>query len=202
MAERNEEIHVNSAIRDVARQRPKERGLTLVEALIGVLIIVVIAASLLPLLTRAVAMNMEGHDYTAAANAGRASLEEFMQMPFRSDRLTVPDGQLQRVLLDYWYANPGEEPAWHTTLPADGSDPIWTRRAVVEQFSLDAQQDNGRLEDGDPAGEDDERLDGSAPADIVQLKRIQTTITSGWAEGGSSVFRPAREVELEIVKSF
>ena len=153
---------------DPRENRPaiqREQGLSLVEVLIAMLLLSFIALGLLPLMQTSVQRNSEAGSYSNITNACKTTIETFQQLPFRAAALTIPPGQTQLLVTDFW--DPGTR-SWELAKPALPPPPtprlpVWQRVRTLEQFSLGDLLDDETL---------DIPLDGDTMADFVHLKRL------------------------------
>lgn len=167
--------------RDLARPRGRqtggESGFSLIEVLVAALILLVIALGLVPLYSRAIRSNVEGFDYTRVTNSAKSRAEEFLQYGFSSERMSVPGGQSEREIEDFYSA---DEHKWVETLEA-GDTALFTRTTTIRQFS---------------ATDTDTPLDGDAPPDAVHLKEISVAV-----EGGGGPFGPGKTILVRVLKA-
>lgn len=119
------------------RTRRLQGGFSLIEVMVAAAILLVIALGLIPLYTRSIRSNVEGFDYTQVANSARSRADEFFQLPFNSSRLTVPNGETELCVEDFYshgehrwieLAQCGDKPSGDTAL--------FTRTTTVRQFGI------------------------------------------------------------------
>jgi type II secretory pathway pseudopilin PulG len=174
-----------------------QSGLTLVETLIATVLLFVIAIGILPLFARAMAMNSKGNSTTIATNAARSTLERYLQLDFNAPELTLSNDASTR--LETWeYFDEGDRDStgderWvavggEGAIPGDPSV-SYSRQVAVQQFASGDLLDDGLL---------DTPLRGDAPADDVQLKRIQVTVRGRRATGPA--LGPVPAITLQTVK--
>lgn len=125
----------------MTRSRPQQRGFSLIEVMVAAAILLVIALGLIPLYTRSIRSNVEGFDYTQVANSARSRADEFFQLPFGSTRLTVPAGQPELQVQDFYsHAEHRwmEQAEWDTAQDDDVA--LFTRTTTVRQFGVGDMQ--------------------------------------------------------------
>lgn len=150
------------------RPRRREAGFTLVEGLIATAMLMTIAIGILPLYTRSMMNNEAGSDYTTITNAAKERAEEFFQLPFDSDPLTILAGT-ERVFDEYYSMNDKTwKPGTQADADAAGDPPLMTRTTTVRQFNV-----NDLVTP----------LDETAPAGAVQLKEVTVVARSTRAGG-------------------
>ena len=88
-------------------------------------------------------------------------MEEFLQLPFNDERMTVPAGGNVLEIVEHW--DNGTD-AWLPGPAVDGSP--WERITRVRQFSVNDLAD-GFL---------DNPLSGSVPAEQIHLKEIEVEV--------------------------
>ena len=173
------------------RRHSRAAGMSLIEVLVAVLIMVAIALGVLPLFTRSIRQNREGANYMNLTNVARSTLESYMQLGFDDPRLAVPVGENALERHEYW--DEGDS-TWKPmadaeTLPA-GKNVRWQRTIEVQQFSAGDFVDNGQL---------DNPLDGGFSPEFVQLKVVRVFVRPRWR--ADFAFGRPTPVALEIVKA-
>lgn len=142
---------------------PLAGGFTVIEVLVAAVLLLMIAVGVLPLFTRSIVSNAEGFDHSQVANFARARAEEFFQLPFNSDELTLTSGT-ERVFDEYYSQNRSEWVDGDTAPPDDNA--LWTRTTTIRQFSV--------VDLATP-------LADTAPAGNVHLKEITVAVQSSRA---------------------
>ena len=135
------------------------RGFTVVEVLIAAALLLAIALGLLPLYIRGIISNVEGFDHTQVANAARTRGEEFYQLPFNSEPLTLLAGT-ERIYDEYFSE---QTRAWLPGTVPVGEAALFTRTTTIRQFNVN-----------DLATP----LDNVATPATVHLKEIVVTVQS------------------------
>lgn len=112
------------------------KGFSLIEALMAAVVVLMIAVGVLPMFTRATINNVAGIDYTRVTNEARSRGEEFFQLAFNSEPLTLLVGS-DRVYDEYFALETDE---WKDGTLADatsaGDTPLWTRTTTIRQFNV------------------------------------------------------------------
>jgi len=167
-----------------------ERGMSLVEALIAMALLLLVAIGILPLFTRAMVNNAAGSEATAVANHARHRLEELGQLPFNNLAMTIEDGN-ERLTADVYYSgdfNAQGDETWAQAGSGSGAQ-LRDRVSRVRQFELvdppgavDSDLDGvvdgfGGFGDEDRDGEFDDPLGPVDPA-AVDLKEISVELVS------------------------
>lgn len=157
------------------------RGFSLIEVLIAAVIFLIIALGVLPLFATAIRSNLSGRDATDVSNLGKSQVEELLQVPFDSARLTVPAGQAWGCTAEYWSMvqkqwKPLPAPTTQCVTAnvalgnvAANDSALWIRTTQVRQFALGDMQSTGTVNP----------LSGGAPAGSVHLKEIVVEVRSG-----------------------
>ena len=174
-----------------ARARSRQRGMSLIEVLVAVLIMATVALSIIPLFIRAIRQNHDGATYNDVTNVARSALEEVVRHDFNAPELTVDVGTQKRTKqvfdrgLQRWVDSTASMPA-----PSDPTKPhLYERWVTVEQFRGGDFNDDGYLDDPLPAGTNPMQ---------VNLKRIRVMVRPLL---GSSFFGRPAPTTLEIIKA-
>jgi type II secretory pathway pseudopilin PulG len=171
----------------------REAGFSMIETLIAAGILLIIALGLIPLFARAISDNATGADSTQASNHGKTQLEDFIQLPFNHQNLTIAGGATSLQTAESWAlgssgigdANEG----WWPGVPTGRGTILWTRRTQVQQFSVEDALD-GRL---------DAPLAGNAQPIFVHLKQVDVVLDSA-KQGGLLGSGP--DVTFRVLKPF
>jgi prepilin-type N-terminal cleavage/methylation domain-containing protein len=172
-----------------ARRSHEQAGMSLIEVLIAVLIMVVIAIGLLPLFNRSIRQNRDGSNYMELTNVARSTLEEYSQLDFNAQGLAVPAGQTMLLRHEYWS---NAESRW-LPLPDPNNPPAtarWQRSVQIEQFTAGDLVEDRALDDP---------LDGDTPEEFVHLKRIRVTVRPRWT--AFDIFGRPTPIALQVVKT-
>lgn len=168
-------------------------GFSVVESLIASLILLIIALGLIPLFARALRDNTAGADATQASNHGRARLEEYQQLPFNNQSLTLAAGSTTLGRNESWaqgtQTDVGDE-GWFDGAPSGRGLLLWSRTTTVRQFGIN-DLDDGRLNNPLPGG--------TQPA-FVHFKEVEVRLESERPD--SSPLGPGREVTFRVIKPF
>lgn len=146
----------------------RDRGFSLVEVAIASVFLLVIMLGIVPLFTRAMSNNLSGFDYTRVSNAARERAEEFFQLPFNSEPLTINAGTERAFDEFYSYNNDTWLDGTEADAAAAGDKALLTRRTVVRQFNV-----NDLVTP----------LDNTAPPGAVQIKEITVAVQATPAVG-------------------
>jgi type II secretory pathway pseudopilin PulG len=170
-------------------------GFSLVESLIAALILLVIALGIFPLFARALRDNTTGADATQASNHGRASLEEYQQLPFNNQALAIAPGDTTLIRDESWAQGTrdvfgDDDEGWWPGAPSGHGLLLWTRTTTVRQFGIN-DLDDGRLTNPLPGG--------TQPA-FVHLKEVEVRLESERPVG--SPLGPGRQVVFRVLKPF
>ncbi|MEM7048753.1 MAG: hypothetical protein AAF604_03800 [Acidobacteriota bacterium] len=192
-------------------RRAGERGITMVEALIAMALLLLVAIGILPLFTRAITNNASGSVSTQIANHARRQLETVYQLPFNNQALTITTGT-ERQSIDYFSSgNPkliGDE-VWTATQPTGTAYSSWTRTTMVRQYSLggsptDADADGvldllPGLQDADKDGLLDDPLSAGTDAGFIHLKEVEVLLQSN---GSAQALGPTPDLRIRVLKPF
>lgn len=169
-----------------------QRGLTLIEALVAMLLLLIIMIGVLPLFTRSMTQNAAGSEATQAANHIRAHLDAMQQLPFNNLPLQIVSGDVRINTADYFAGDMTTQGDEHWAAPGNGTGPVlWRGETTVRQYRL------GRALDTDSDGVDDSfeglvdsdndgLFDSPLPSgsDQAQIKELDVLLTHQREEGG------------------
>lgn len=194
------------------RRAPRRaRGYSLVEVLLGFVILLIALIGLLPLFTRSIMQNTEGKQSTDATGFGRTELENLMQVDFNNWLVTVTAGSERNQQL-FWNNGStdilGDE-FWTDTDPVPAGElSTWLLDTTVRQFGIQGVRDDNLdgimevvegLEDADLDGDPDSPLPaGTAPA-FVHLKTLDVTLQN---RATAVTLGGATQLELKTFKAF
>ncbi len=171
--------------------RRSAAGFSLIEAVIGALILLIVALGIIPLFTQAMGSNVAGAEATSMSNMAATRAEELYQYPFDSPFLTVPGGKTELDTPEVWTEEDGR---WIAGTIADaegaGKTPLWQRDTRIRQFAVLDLLDTS----GTPTP-----LDGNAPPGSVQIKEIQVTLTTARQAGG--ILHKPEDLVVRLYKS-
>ena len=171
-------------VQQVSRQRGRcgEAGFSFIEVVIASLLLLMIAVAVLPLFTEAASSNETGREYTDVANFARSRAEEFTQLSFNADLVTITAG-IERIHEEYYSATSRK---WMPgTTVATGDRALWFRRTRIRQFEATDRDLTTPL----PAGTDALR---------IQVKEIQVEVRGASA---ASLFGPAKNITVRTIKT-
>ena len=158
-------------------------GFSLTEGLVAAALVGTIAVSVVPLFTGAMVKNEAGSEYSRLTNAARDRLEEFSQLPFNSEPLTLTTGS-ERVYSEYFsFGDRAWKPGTAAEAKAANDPPLMARTTTVRQFNVN-----------DLATP----LDVGAAAGAVQLKEIVVQAESAREAGALGA---GKTVTVRLFKS-
>ena len=159
-----------------------QRGLTLVEVLIALLLVLVVALGIAQLFHRSIVSTYAGRESSQVTNLARSTAEEVMQAGFNSTLLTL-DGGTEEEVIQVWIptAQPSSDPddpftstegRWvdEADAPAD-AEIRWRRTVRLRQYSI-----SDLLRDAANDQELDQPLDASTPLNFVHLKEVEVEL--------------------------
>lgn len=118
-------------VQQVIRRRRRSAGFSFIEVVIASLLLLMIAVAVLPMFTEAAASNETGREYTDVANFARSRAEEFVQLPFNAEPVTITAGT-SRVHNEYYSATSKK---WLAGTAATAPDrALWLRTTTIRQF--------------------------------------------------------------------
>lgn len=176
------------------RRRRRQAGFSLIEVLIGFLILLLVLIGLLPIFTRAVIQNVAGKEALVVTNHGGTRLEGLYQLTFNNWEVDITAGSARQTV-DYWGIGTEDEigdEAW----VADPSGQLapWRRTTEVRQLSINGVNDNNLdgvldeivgLEDLDHDGYFDNVLPAGATPNAIHLKEVRVVVESQRGSLGS-----------------
>lgn len=180
--------------------RHAEAGFNLIEMLIGIALLFIIAIGIVPLFSRAAALNSFGRESTTVAGYGRTVQEQYAQLPFAAQQLTLNSGT-ERVDNQFWVPLPvtSSDPndpvdaalgEWVDETTLAGRRAHWERELRVRQFSVNDLNDDGEF---------NTPLDATSDFNFVHLKEVQVEV-AGMREGGP--LGKSRRVVITRMKAF
>lgn len=164
-----------------------QAGVSLLEALIALVLLMVVALGLVPVITRSIASNAQGNSSSTATNHARSRMEALLQVRFDAAPLAVPGGSIAGTSSEYLAPAAAR---WVAGEPPPGAGALWHRTVEVRQYAAADLIADGAL---------DVPLDGSVPAARVQLKSIRVRVRSAWPPG--SPLGPRIDVTLAAVRA-
>lgn len=175
------------------RPRSGQLGMSLVEAVLAVLIMLLIAVGILPVFTRSMSSNVAGSDSTYVSNMATERAEEFLQLPFDSDLLRLPDGATTRVFNEvYIQDETGDEAGtehWMDGVLTDVASTdraVWTRTTTIRQYAITD------LTSPIPG------IAGTDPQGTVHMKEIEVEV-EGLREGGA--MGRSKDLTVRVLKA-
>lgn len=111
--------------------------MSMIEAVLAAVILLLIAVGILPMFTRSMASNASGADSTYVSNMATARAEEMLQLPFDAEPLTLAAGSTSRVFDEVYTEEDGTFiVGTEATAKSAGKRPLWTRVTTIRQFSI------------------------------------------------------------------
>lgn len=197
-----------------AEGRAGERGMSLIEALIAMALLLLVAIGILPLFTRAMVNNAAGSEATQTANNAREQLEDLGQLSFNNVALRLTGGNQLLTVEDYYMGEPmvqGDE-RW---APEDSisEQVLYERTTRVRQFSLNGLRDDDAdnvievidgIVDDDEDGEFDNPLPEGTDTQFVHLKEVAVEIVTPRAgnSGGPGPLGAAPTYHVRTFKAY
>lgn len=187
-----------------------ERGLSLIEALIAMALLLLIAIGILPLFTRAMINNAAGSQATQTANHARGQIEDLTQLSFNNLALRV-DAGAERLTDDAYFSGAplgqGDE---HWEAPGAGNGTVLAQRTTrVRQFSLNSLDDSDSdgiidkiegLVDGDEDGEFDNPQPSGTAVQFLHVKEVAVEVVTPRAP--NSPLGTAPTYQVRTIKSY
>lgn len=165
------------------RRRRAEAGFNFIEVVIASLLLLMIAIAILPMFTEAAASNEMGREYTEVSNFAKSRAEQFKQLSFNSEPLTITT--LTERVHEEHYSNAKKK--WVDGLTvATGDRALWIRRTTIRQFGVN---DLDTLTNPLPAG---------TPPEGIHAKEITVEVRGATA---ASVFGPTKNITVRALKS-
>ena len=165
-------------------------GFSLVEMLVASLLLIFIVLGIVPLFVRSMANNSGGNTFNQLNNFGKSQVEEIFQLDFDHPRLTIPAGETEVKIEDYWSA---ADKTWKAGPTPAGETALWLRTTTVRQFSVAAVDKVRKTLDFESAS----ALGGGAAGSNVHLKEIIVEIRNA----SSGPLGPQRTLELRTLKA-
>ena len=190
------------------RRPAREAGFSIVEVLVGFVILLLVLMGLLPLFTRAVVHNVSGHEATTVTNHGTTRLENLFQVSFNNWEVDIGAGNVRQTV-DYWARDLADDPGTETwTDDASGQLATWRRTTEIRQFSINGVNDTNLdgildeirgLEDTDHDGYFDNALPAGTTPNAIHLKEVRVVLESQRSPFGSG---EPTELTLRSLKAF
>lgn len=159
----------NRRILPTAADRRRQRGFSLVEALIAAALIGVVAIGIIPLFTRAMTDNLAGSDYTRVTNYAKSKQEDFSRLRFTEPTIQVPVGQGNLLTTEYMDPTSLQWNPYNSASPPANPLAIWTRTTTITQYNIFDTDDDQMF---------DYPLNGGAAIDEVQIVQAQVQVKS------------------------
>jgi hypothetical protein len=175
---------------EAGRRSTRGAGFSFVELLVASLLLVTIVLGIIPLFMRSIINNTAGNDYTQLSNYSKSEVEEMFQLDFNHGDLTIPNGQTEFSIDEYWDV---DQKKWILGPVPGGTFSPWTRTTTVRQYHSSATDKDLNTRDFLISS----ALDGGAVAETVQLKEIHVTVRG--ERGGP--LGPRRNIVLRTLKA-
>ena len=184
-------------------------GYSLVEVLLGLMILMVVLLGLMPLFTRSIQQNLEGKQSSEATGHGRSEIESLLQLDFNNWRVNVETGNERAAHLYRTEGDTGKrgDEYWTETDPAP-TVASWEMDRVVRQFGITAVRDDDLdtvmevivgLEDDDLDGVLDNPLPAGSLAAFVHLKSLDIALQK---RASSVTMGAPLRLDLQTIKAF
>jgi Tfp pilus assembly protein PilV len=173
-------MEVQQVIR--SRRQRGAAGFSFIEVVIASLLLLMIAVAVLPMFTEAAASNETGREYTDVSNFARSRAEEFVQLPFNAEPVTITAGT-SRVHNEYYSATSKKWLAGTAAVSPDRA--LWLRTTTIRQF----EAKDTTLSTPLAAGTDPLR---------IHVKEVQVEVR-GASIG--SLFGPAKSITVRALKT-
>ena len=202
-------MHAEQTTPSRSRRVRRQGGFSLVEVLVGFLVLLLVLVGLLPMFTRAVIHNVQGRESTYVTNLGGAQLEHHMQLAFNNWDLEIDAGSV-RPTTQFWgngYQNKLGDEGWRDNPPTTELA-LWQKTTEVRQFSINGVNDNDLdgvldeivgLEDIDHDGYFDNSLPAGTSPNAIHLKEVRVIMVS--TRNSSSLGVPT-QLTLTSLKAF
>jgi type II secretory pathway pseudopilin PulG len=193
------------------RGRAGERGLSLIEALIAMALLLLVAIGILPLFTRSMVNNAAGSEATQTANHARGQLEDVAQLSFNNVALRLAGGNQLLTEDAYFSGELMEQGDEHWETAGNGTGLVlYNRTTRVRQYSLnglvDSDADNvidgiEGLTDADDDGEFDNPMPDGTATQFLHIKEISVEVITPRAANGRNA-GPLGSAPTYQVRSF
>ena len=169
----------------------RQRGFSMIEALIAAALIGVVAIGVIPMFTRAMSDNMAGSDYTRVSNYARSDEEDFSREPFSNYTTAVTGTGTTGQIVEY--IDPVSK-LWVqvATLAQVPKNPniVWTRTTTYRQYGAKDMDDDQVF---------DYPLAGGTTAAAVHLMEATVQVQSISALGPAGAHR---STTIRYLKAF
>ena len=159
--------------------RRAARGFSMIEVMLAGLLLLVIILGMLPLFTRAMSSNAAGRQYSQVTSYAKSRAEQFVQLPFNSEPLTLLAGT-ERIYPEYFSQAEGR---WKDGVAPSGDRATWIRTTTIRQLNIN-----------DLATP----LAAGAPPASVHLKEVLVAVR-GTRTGG--FLGPGKQVTVRLLKA-
>jgi type II secretory pathway pseudopilin PulG len=189
-----------------------QSGLTLIEALIAMALLLLVAIGILPLFTRSILNNAAGSEATQTANNARIQLEEMTRLPFNNLSIRLAGGS-ELLMREVFSASDRDVLGDETWVDAGSvTGPVLYNRATrVRQFGLnapiDANADNvldgfEGLVDTNLDGEFDNPLADGTDPQFVHFKEVAVEVARPGNSASAGPLGRAPTYRVRSIKSF
>lgn len=194
---------------DRNRRFRRQGGFSLIEVLVGFMVLLLVLVGLLPMFTRAIIHNVQGRESTYVANFGGAQLENHMQLGFNNWDLEIDAGSMRPTTQFYSRGDAdklGDE-EWSAAPPV-GEVALWQKTTEVRQLSINGVNDTDLdgvldeivgLEDTDYDGYFDNVLPSGTTPNAIHLKEVRVIMVS---QRASSALGVPTQLTLTSLKAF
>jgi type II secretory pathway pseudopilin PulG len=176
----------------VTTSSSRQRGFSIIEALIAAAILLLIAIGILPLFVRAMVSNVSGSESTRVSNYSKSQAEELLEVPWDNPSIALAAGSSRVLNKQYWedpnLAVDGDE-RWVTAKTA-GRTVLWERVGTIRQYAVAAFND-GVLQTS-------EALPFGTATEFVHFKEIEVAVDPTRAAG---VLEVPERLTVHVLKS-
>ena len=162
----------------------RQRGFSLIEALIGSALLLIVVVGVLPLFARSMIDNTAGADYTRVTTFASGAAERFSQLGFNDPTIALSGGATTRAIPEYYSETTKQ---WLAGSAPAGTH--WVRTTTVRQYDSS---------DGANDGVFDQPLPGDTFPTQVHVKEIQVQVMSAYSSIGALGGR--RQMEMRYLK--
>jgi prepilin-type N-terminal cleavage/methylation domain-containing protein len=179
-------------------RKARQRGVSLVEVLVALTILLIALVGIMPLFMRSMQSNTLGRQYTQSAQVAASRFEEFLALPLDREALTVPIGDDELENDRVWRVDPNR-PAnggrWvdGTLTTAANSGNRFGAVATLSQYSVNDIESDYQAK---------RPLMGDTPAPQVHLRQLAIRVVHPRPAGAGGVLFPVQPLEITALRGF